>query len=695
MQLSWTITLKKIPFARLLLALIAGIVLQWYCKMQLPAIIIVLVVATLLSVLYPMLPAYKKFEMQWLRGFAIMALFAGGGAFITWFSNIEHRSDWFQKYYANGTVIIGTVNEPLTDKPNSYKTVIKVTGILKNNKLQPASGFILTYFKKDSLPPNVVYGSQLAFTKSIQNTQSTGNPGAFNFKQYLLFQGITSQVYLQPGDYTILPGNDGSGFQKFLQNIQTNVIACLQKNIPGKQEQGVAEALLIGFRGDLDKSLVQSYSNTGVVHIIAISGMHLGMIYGVLLWCFSPFKYRRWYKIIMPVTVIVVLWLFTFVAGAVPSISRSAIMFTFIVCGEFLNRKTNIYNTLAASAFCLLVYNPFYLWDVGFQLSYTAVISIVVFMKPIYKQLYITNKILDGVWKLVATNLAAQVFTLPLVLYYFHQFPLLFLVTNLFVIPLSTIILFGEIVLVLLAKIAAVAAFVGKIANWCLWVMNEFIKHMEQMPDVFWVNAKVDLLQAIVGYAVVVLLTSWLFFKHTKPLMWAMCLLLFLAAYTAVDIVEKRRQHQLLVYNIPKHTAIEFLQGNDSKLVCDSTLINDTTAQNFTLKPARVLHRSTNAQYAFLGNETRVFHLPKTTIIVVTAPLSKDDFGKKLKADVVIISGNPRLYINQLVSAIDAPIIVADNTNPQWKIGLWKKDCDSLHLRFHSTALQGAFVMNL
>jgi competence protein ComEC len=170
------------------------------------------------------------------------------------------------------------------------------------------------------------------------------------------------------------------------------VISTLKKYIPGDKESGLAEALLIGYKDDLDKNLVQSYSNTGVVHIIAISGLHLGIIYWLLLAVTKPLKQNKklvWLRLLLTISA---LWAFTLLAGAQPSVLRSAIMFTIIAIGQLAARKGSIYNTMALSAFVLLCINPFWLWDVGFQLSYTAVLSIVVFFRPVYNWFYLPIK---------------------------------------------------------------------------------------------------------------------------------------------------------------------------------------------------------------------------------------------------------------------------------------------------------------
>jgi len=178
--------------------------------------------------------------------------------------------------------------------------------------------------------------------------------------------------------------------------------------------------------------------------------MHLGLIYVMLIWIFSRIPYLKRSSILRIIFVLSCLWLFALLTGGSASILRSAVMFSCIIIGENFSRRASIYNSLAASAFILLCYNPFYLWDVGFQLSYLAILGIVILQKPIYNLFFIKNKSLNKLWKLTAISLAAQTFTFPICLYYFHQFPTIFLFTNLITVPLSTVILFVEIFLIAL-----------------------------------------------------------------------------------------------------------------------------------------------------------------------------------------------------------------------------------------------------
>jgi competence protein ComEC len=369
------------------------------------------------------------------------------------------------------------------------------------------------------------YGSRLVFNKPLQPIRNTGAAESFDYKRYAAFQGIYHQIYLRRDDLIILPGKNENYFKKWILRTRSAITGILQRYIPGRTEAGLAEALLIGYKDDLDKSLLQSYANTGVVHIIAISGLHVGLIYWLLTIIIAPmslFK-LRWMKALVIITG---LWLFALLAGGSPSVLRSALMFSCMVMGEQFFSKVSVYNTLAVSAFMLLCIDPFWFWDVGFQLSYIAVLSIVIFMKPVYGWLFFQNKLLDLLWKLNAVTLAAQVLTVPLSIYYFHQFPNYFLITNLVAVPLSTLIVLGEILLCALAIVPAAAAPAGIALQECIRLMNRFIAHMEGMPLALWKGLQLSTLQLALLYVVVAGMACWLMRKDKKALLAGLCGLL-------------------------------------------------------------------------------------------------------------------------------------------------------------------------
>ena len=687
---------RKMPFVRLLIALMAGILLQWYCSLSLPVFMAAFVVGLLVYLSFLFLPAYKVFQLQWLRGVWVLVLVMACGGMLGYIKNPLHQHDNYTSVYQDGDGIVATVSEALLNKPKTYKANARITALYRNKTYLPVTGTVIIYFNKDGINKQLQYGSQILFTRSLQSIKNTGNPGSFDYHRFLLFQGVTGQVFLKSNEYRILRGTDASSLQTFLNAIRRYVIQTLQTYIQGKDEQSVAEALLIGYRNDLDKQLVLSYSRTGVVHIIAISGLHLGMIYGFILLLFSRFKNRKWHRFVVPVIALLVLWLFTLIAGAVPSILRSAVTFSFIAIGMFINRKTNIYNTLAASAFCLLLFNPFLLWDVGFQLSYTAVLGIVLFSAPIANCLYFQNKMLNAIWQMISITLSAQILTLPVILYNFHQFPLLFLFINLIVIPLSEIILFVLLFLVLAAKWASLAWLTGWLAQGLLWLMNSVIIHTARLSFSVWTNIKTDVAQAWMLYVIIVLLALWLLYKLPKLLLYSLAMAVVIAVYTSVDIGRANHQNKLIIYNINKHQAIDVVNGSNAYCFYDEGLPEDIQANSFYVNPCHTLFRVKKGSYQSLsamGN--KVIHANGKTILFITQTFPQPHTKAKIKADIVFVTNNAKLYVSDLSKWVDCSLFIADNNISAGKLKHWKQDCESLHIRFHSISQQGAFVMDL
>ena len=499
---------KKAPFIRFLIPTILGILLQWYLQVHPDLLWILFLLSLIITLCFFFIPFFERYKLSGANGLSIAGMFIAIGGLLSWHKNIHHDKDWFGSKYENGNALIVTLKEEVVEKMKSLKAIASVKHMLKNDSWIKTTGTIILYFKKDSIFPNLGYGSQLIINKPLQEIKNSGNPGGFDYKRYTLFQGITHQVYLRasvpPGkesEFFVLSTTNKKFFPQFINTIRAKVLNILRTNISSEKELGLAEALLIGYKDDLDKSLVQSYSNTGVVHVIAISGLHLGLIYWLLIWLFKPLQKRR-LRWLRPVFILTGLWLFSLLAGAQPSVLRSAVMFTCIVLSDSLERRSSIFNGLALSALLLLCINPFWLWDVGFQLSFAAVLSIVIFMQPIYHLLYVKNKVVDFIWKLNAVTLAAQILTVPVSVYHFHQFPATFLLTNFIAVPLSSLILLAEIFLCAISLIPAVAALVGEIISWLIWLMNSYIEKIELLPFSLWDSLQISIPQAILLFIV-------------------------------------------------------------------------------------------------------------------------------------------------------------------------------------------------
>src|SRR6187455_2773781 len=640
---------KKAPFIRFLLPLIAGIVLQWNLQIEPGILWITLSISSIATILFFFIPFFERYKLSALSGLAITVLFIALGGLLSWYKNIQHDKNWFGKSYKYENALIVTLIENPVEKTRSYKANASVDHILQNDSCIKTKGTIILYFKKDSSLSTLEYGSQLIITKPLQEIKNSDNPGGFNYKRYSLFQGITHQVYLKENEFEILPTTNKNFFRQFINTSRAKVLNILRKNIKGEKELGLAEALLIGYKDDLDKTLVQSYSNTGVVHVIAISGLHLGLIYWLLTWFFKPFQKRKTFKWIRPVLILAGLWLFSLLAGAQPSVLRSAFMFTCIVLGDSFERKSSIYNTLALSALLLLCINPFWLWDVGFQLSYAAVLSIVIFMQPIYHWFYIKNKLLDLIWKLNAVTIAAQILTVPIGIYHFHQFPNYFLLTNFLAVPLSSLIVLGEILLCVVSFIPVIATFIGKILSWLIWLMNSYIERIEILPFSLLDGLQISILQTILLFGVAAGFGLWLMEKTKAGLKYALVTLFGFVLLRTISFIQANNREQLIVYNVPQKRAIDLIDGRKYLFVGDSDLLADDFIRNFHIKPSRVLHRIEPAiNFDNYRQQENLINYNGKKIMAISETKYFAPLDEKISVDLILISGNPKLYINKL-----------------------------------------------
>jgi competence protein ComEC len=357
-----------------------------------------------------------------------------------------------------------------------------------------------------------------------------------------------------------LPGKETGAFQSFIFSLRSYIVQTIKKYIHGSnQETGIAEALLIGYKEDLDKDLVQAYSNAGVVHIIAISGLHLGLIYVMLTKLLNWIPLIRKNKFIKMLLLLGCLWIFSLLTGASASVLRSAVMFTFIVVGKNYFTQSSVYNSLAASAFLLLCYDPYFLWDVGFQLSYLALIGIVGLQQPLNRLLYCKQSWLEKIWSMFTVTLAAQISAFPICLYYFHQFPNLFFITNMLAVPLSTIILFAEIFLIAVSGLNFIAVYTGQLTGFMIRIMNKIITGLNSFPYSVWDNIYANIYTTWALYLFVFGLCGWLIYKSNIAFRIAIFSLFFYTSFHVLAYLKVRKQVSMIVYNIPKCRAIDFI----------------------------------------------------------------------------------------------------------------------------------------
>jgi competence protein ComEC len=682
---------------RLLVPLIAGILIGLYYKESTRQAIVIETSLAGCYIIFCMLPLAYRFKIQPVLGIIITLFIANTGVLLAWQKDVRSQSRWYGNQYDSSSYIIATISEPPVEKNKSYKALANVDAVINKSIVHETGGKLLLYFSKDSGSGILMYGSRVIIKKELQEIKNSGNPAAFDYKGYCAARQIYYQCYLRKRDWLQLTGSNASWFKMMIYHTQHFIVSILDKYITGDDERAIAKALLIGYKVDLDKDLIQAYSNAGVIHLIIIAGLHLGLIYALLSWVTGLIPVLKRSGIFRMLLILLCLWFFAVLTGASPSVLRAVVMFTFISAGKAFNKNASVFNSLACSAFVLLLFDPYMLQDAGFQLSYLAVTSIVICYRYIYNWMYLKNTLLRKIWELAAVSLAAQVLTLPACLYYFHQVPLLFMLSNIIAIPLAAFALWGCIALVAVSPVTVVAVYAGKVISVALWLLNHAIRWINVLPFSVWDGFSISLTETCLLYSIILCLLYWLIKHKSFAFILGACGILAFSIIATVKKWDVARQRKMIVYNIPAHKAIDFVSGAQYDFVGDSDLAHDGTLQNFDLKPARttlMVHENVDSSFPFFQHDFFCQFYNKKILLLDSAIQFKPPV-QKISLDYIILSKNPKIYIPALAAAFNCSLYIFDASNPLWKIEKWKKDCEQLHLHYHSVPELGAFVTDL
>jgi competence protein ComEC len=608
----------------------------------------------------------------------------------------DPRNDpnWIGNRHEKEEVLLARIVSPPEKRGTTTRAIARAEGLCKKGRVIPATGKLWIYFKQPG-DHHYMVGERILLRGPITIIKNNSNPGGFNYRRYCLFKGITHQVFADSGNIIIAGSPQHVYWSNLLVSARQIICDDLKRSLPGQKESGLAEALLIGVKNDLDPGLVQAYTNTGTVHIIAISGMHLAVIYSMLGWLLGAlpsFGIWRWFHTAI---ILSILWVFSFIAGGQPSILRATVMFTFIVLGKALGRKNMILNSIAGSAFLLLCVDPFSLFDPGFQLSYMAVISIILFYSSIYHLLHFQNKIIDHSWKLISVTLSAQLLTIPVSLYHFHQFPVYFLLSNLVAVPLSGIVLMGEIITCIFSFAPVIARACGSMTSLLIGWMNSAVEWIGDLPGNRIGGVVISSLQAVFLLGFIILLMNWLHARSASSLLFAMGTFVLFLVIGIIGHCLPNEKNRIIIYSIPRHSGMDFMSSRSTVLVQDSIFISDPASFSRYIQPTRALFGVKNncpvvslagsACFNFCGSKLLIVRSP------VTVPLSvvKDTVG------LLVLSNKANPDITSYLGSFVFPQVILDGSYSYARSERAARICDSLHIPCHDTKVKGAFVMQV
>lgn len=298
------ITWKQAPFLRLLIPFSAGIVLQCYTNCPLQYLLLVAAVSITIIIAVSKASVTTLFKYKNILAYALLILLATTGAWRMYMKTESLKPNPSPHIQDSSHTYIATIQEPVTEKTNSFKTIARITHKIAGDSIFLFNAYTLLYLQKSHASSSLYYGDKIVFSQQLQPVKAPLNPGNFNFKSYCEQQGVFYQIFLREKDFRQLPQQHKFSLKKSMYIIRDSIVDILRRYIPGTKEAGLAEALLIGYKEDLDKSLIQSYSNTGVIHVIAISGLHLGLIYMLLALLCKPIADRKWVRLLRPFFII-------------------------------------------------------------------------------------------------------------------------------------------------------------------------------------------------------------------------------------------------------------------------------------------------------------------------------------------------------------------------------------------------------
>lgn len=684
----------RVPALRILLPMMSGIVAGEYVAVPDPVLYIAVGVLIVTLVVFRFMPLYSRYRLQFIRGMLIWLLIFCAGVMLIQSAKVTAKESWYGHHYQEGQQLLLRIEEPWIRRAKSIKTRATVVGQWQEKKFKRSTGGIWFYSAPGAMPEDYAVGNFVITNQAVQPVKNSGNPGAFDYAAYSQRQGITGQLFVRDSTQVVLLRNAAFSFKRKIIDWREAILYQLKKYIPGKEEAGLAEALLVGYKEDLDEDLLRSYSNTGVVHVIAVSGMHLALIYWLIQKLLVPLASVPRTKWISFGIAISLLWLFSLIAGGAASIVRAAVMFTCLLLGQTLSRQSNIYNTLAASAMLLLCYDPYWLWDAGFQLSYLAVLSIVLFYKPIYNLFYCRYRIADWLWQLCAVTCAAQILTTPVSIYLFHQFPVCFLLTNLPVVPLSSLILIGEIGLLVVGFSSWLSECAGMILGWMIRLMNNIIYVIEKLPFAVWDSLTINLAQVFLLYLAIGLLAFGFMEKSAKAMVLSLAALNIVAGIRYVDFAKASAQQRFIVYNTPEGGKMSFVDGRKQWLQQKDDLTPSSIRNN--VKPSLYTYR-TSLSDSLDGLSVSGNFITYSGCHVVTADslLRIRRINAPLVADILFVRGNARDSAAIWLKKIRVKQLIIDRHISVKKRADWKTAAIEKGIPVHDMNEEGGYNLKV
>jgi competence protein ComEC len=665
---------QKFPFIRILGGVVCGILVEENFSPNKWVWLVIACLGLIILIAHQKLNDARKWQYRFAPGLSMIMMLICLGGFVTLLAKKKNEP----------TSLSGSADYlfyEITDGPSKTKTGSRYSARIYDmeNPTLFNNSHVFIYINKDTLG-TFELGDMLLGSNQLSIIKPSKDALAFDFYTYAKRKQIQYTLHCEKWQLVKIY-RSRSSLSTITFRLRSFFLEALRKNIADKRLCGLAEAMLTGYREDLDRDILRAYTDTGVVHIIAISGLHLGLIFWLADLLLRKLVSKRFLPVAGLLIILPMLWIFALMTGSSASIMRSVIMFSISICGNALGKKSSSMNALLFSATLLLLTDPFIIYDIGFQLSYAAVGSILIFERPLRSLVYLKNKIAVYCWSMVSITLAAQVLTTPFVIYHFHRFPVLFLFSNLVAVPLSSIILVLEIVLCCAESIHIGAPATGRIIAYLMSGMNDYVSLMHRIPFNLITGIYVKLSILLLTIVSAGLLLQYLIKPGKTSLRVFVILMLITSGLSFNHMYNHEMKQSWIILQSAGNTYIIHKHGKNAIILVKNSKSKEFRNIAKEIEPAINTLAIERVNWKQLPDFPFVLELPYVE-------------GNERKS-AMLLSGIYDLKLKTITYNLKKPsLVLSDGTNKLWKIRQWEKESQELNLRFLSTSLIGSVTIN-
>ncbi len=619
-----------------------------------------------------------------LRGTAALVLFFMAGMVRT--QSEAYRVD---ESVGQAELYRARVITPSEVRGNYCRTVLSLHQVWLNGREEKVNDHLLWYQSVEEAY-EFIYGSEVVIRGTPQRINPPANPLEFDYAAFMSRKNIFWQQWSRSGSTVSHSLPQAGSLMGWCHGMKNYLKSQLQTVLPAGHAQEIAMAMLLGDRAMVSDGLEEAFADSGTIHILAVSGLHLGILYGILLQFFGDRRNHRWFKWVFLLSCLLVLWSFTMLTGMAPSTQRAATMFSVMLLARVFSQQDNTVNTLALSALAILWVNPYQLYSVGFQLSFGALAGILYLQPRIVSWWKAPNRIGKYFWDLVAVSLSAQIAVLPLSIFYFHQVPVYFLLANLLLVPLAFGIVAAGIFLFVFSATPLLAQVMATLLSWLTTLAGFIVNLVANLPHSTWQRLYFNKYELLIYYGIMV--TGVVFLQTRSRVIWHLLLVMLssLVLVNAYNGVANLQRYYLTIYQLPGHSAMDFVAGRRFYSAMDPDLRLDTTTIDYKISNYRNYHKLLPGRDPFVVDRKDAIPVDQwifrgKRIVLIKAPPDHWIGSKiKLKSHIVVVSNNSITRLDQLSSRWLFDLLVIDGSNGKIQARKLEQQARAVGLQVHN-----------